>query len=73
MGWLAVVAIFKTLAFNQCNAEMPNMAQGCVEVVIECTMDEGFENFDFCSSKDYLSWNIEEIKEYQHEFNTGVL
>jgi hypothetical protein len=68
MDYVLALAIYKVLTLNFCMEHQPNLVKGCNEVVIECVMDEGFENFNFCASEDYLSWNQEEIR-YLNEYD----
>ena len=74
MEWFVTIATFKALTLGMCQEMMPSMEYGCTEVVMECTLDEGFENHSFCASEDYLSGSYDEIKEYQREFehNAGI-
>ena len=63
MSWLATVALYKALTVNFCALHMPEMQYGCTEVVMECVLDEGFNNYDFCADTEYLGWNYNEISE----------
>lgn len=62
MEWVLTLAIYKFLALDFCTQTKPELVKGCTEVVMDCVMDEGFENYNFCTSEDYLSWNEEEIR-----------